>query len=410
MNVMRRFLFVCCLVLATNSNGQSVSVVEYYNQTLDAYFITGRANEQTILDSAAGFSRTGMTFSAVPASVSSLLGVPSVCRYYISLSNPFTSSHFYGMTGGDCEFVANSKPTGFTNEGFDFGLAKPIGGFCPSSAPYPVYRSFRPASNGKTPNHRYTVSTASYYKTMSSGWTGEGITFCSVAVTDAVSGLPFAGTPGGHWTGTTGTNRNVYAIVLPTGEAWVMYTDAGGNNYLTGVIYAQLNWSSGAIQSVTARDFSFEYRTFYDVRVSGSFAPRSSFAGGVTYPSLNQYSPFATRYSAALEPAANIATIAGSYTGTGLTLAGNAVTSVTIYSNGAVTGLTSLGCSFAGSTTPINGANAYRLTVTTSAGGACGSSLTLSGGIFYEPSSRSLNVITLDATRTNAYVFLGSKL
>lgn len=47
---------------------QSVTVTEYYNKTLDAYFITGRANEQQTLDATADFQRTGMTFQAVAAS------------------------------------------------------------------------------------------------------------------------------------------------------------------------------------------------------------------------------------------------------------------------------------------------------------------------------------------------------
>ena len=42
----------------------SVTVVEYYNKTVAAYFLTGRAAEQTAIDAVADFERTGMSFVA----------------------------------------------------------------------------------------------------------------------------------------------------------------------------------------------------------------------------------------------------------------------------------------------------------------------------------------------------------
>ena len=50
-----------------NAQAQTVTVVEYYNKVINAYFITGRAGEITALDGVADFQRTGMTFQAVAA-------------------------------------------------------------------------------------------------------------------------------------------------------------------------------------------------------------------------------------------------------------------------------------------------------------------------------------------------------
>ena len=72
---------------------QSVTVTEYYNKPLDAYFITGRANEQQTLDATTDFQRTGMTFQAVAASAATS-ATTRICRFYISIASPFTSSHF----------------------------------------------------------------------------------------------------------------------------------------------------------------------------------------------------------------------------------------------------------------------------------------------------------------------------
>ena len=52
---------------ALTASAQTVTAVEYYNKAVDAYFITARAAEQTVLDGVADFQRTGMTFQAVAA-------------------------------------------------------------------------------------------------------------------------------------------------------------------------------------------------------------------------------------------------------------------------------------------------------------------------------------------------------
>ena len=88
---------------STAVSAQTVSVVEYYNRALDAYFMTGRTAEQTLLDGLpADFSRTGMEFAATAATAATAPQV-RVCRFYVNTITPFTNSHFYGREGVDCE-------------------------------------------------------------------------------------------------------------------------------------------------------------------------------------------------------------------------------------------------------------------------------------------------------------------
>ncbi len=156
----------------------AVTVIEYYNRTLDAYFITGRGNEQEILDRVVDFQRTGMSFSAVSAGTAPA-SLSQICRYYVNTTEPFTNSHFYGVKDTDCVLIANAKPAGFSNEGFDFATALPGAGGCPASAPTAVYRTFRLAASGKSSNHRYTTSTSIRDSMIARGWVSEGIAFCA---------------------------------------------------------------------------------------------------------------------------------------------------------------------------------------------------------------------------------------
>ena len=186
-------------LLAAQASAQAVTVVEYYNRVLDAYFITSRTAEINALDLAVDFERTGASFNATAGSQANAAN--SICRYYITLSSPYTSSHFYGLQATDCQLVAQANPAGFTYEGIDFAVGLKVGATCPLATPVAVYRSFRPAAGGRTPNHRYTVSQASYDKMAAAGWTQEGIAFCVAAATDAAAVWPPATT--GLYSGTT---------------------------------------------------------------------------------------------------------------------------------------------------------------------------------------------------------------
>ena len=170
----------------TQTQAQTVNVVEYRNKTLDAYFITGRAKEQALLDTVADFSRTGMSFQATSAA-SAAAPLTKICRFYVNVTSPYVNSHFYGRQGVDCESLLAANLAGFSYEGYDFALQTPATTTCQVGTTT-VYRSFRSLSGGKTSNHRYTVSAASYASAAAAGYVGEGAAFCATTATDATGG------------------------------------------------------------------------------------------------------------------------------------------------------------------------------------------------------------------------------
>ena len=185
MSISRKLRGVLALTLALGASSvfaQAVTVVEFYNRTLDAYFITGRTGEQQSLDSQADFRRTGMTFNAV-AATGATTNTTRICRFYINLTSPPTSTHFYGREGVDCVQIGLQNLPGFSYEGFDFAIAQPQGGVCPTGTKA-VYRGFRTAAGGKTANHRYTTSPETYYAAQSQGYVGEQEAFCATSATD----------------------------------------------------------------------------------------------------------------------------------------------------------------------------------------------------------------------------------
>jgi hypothetical protein len=214
----------------------AITVVEYYNKSIDAHFLTGRAAEQAALDTVPDFQRTGMTFQAADAATAAAPLVP-ICRFYIAAASPYTSSHFYGRKGVDCESINAALPAGFTYEGFDFALPQPTAGTC-AAGTTPIYRGFRNAAGGRTANHRYTASAETFDASASAGYSKEGVAFCASAATAATSTALAVTTAFG-----TGAVAATSKVITAAGDSIAV-------NGIT--VKAQRNQLSGATLSVQA--------------------------------------------------------------------------------------------------------------------------------------------------------------
>jgi carboxyl-terminal processing protease len=172
----------------------TVTVVEYINVRANAFFLTGRANEQAVLDTVPDFKRTGMTFTARPATEAAGSFQP-ICRYRIAVTPTF-SSHFYGLPA-DCQLIAgliaNGTLKNFFDEGLDFAVEAPVSGNCSASSPVAVRRALRTGTPVEAPNHRYTVSMADYQDQLVQGWNGENVVFCGSNATAAAPRASFFG-------------------------------------------------------------------------------------------------------------------------------------------------------------------------------------------------------------------------
>jgi YVTN family beta-propeller protein len=149
------------------ANAQS-RVVEFYNASLDHYFLTWIPNEIGILDAGKqikGWVRTGYSFNTLTAGQSD---TSPVCRYYIPPA--LGDSHFFGRGTVECDATAQKNPS-FVLEAPSFmHMFLPVAGVCPAGT-IQVYRVF---SNRPDANHRYMIDRAVRDQMVAKGWLAEG--------------------------------------------------------------------------------------------------------------------------------------------------------------------------------------------------------------------------------------------
>ena len=148
-----------------------VQVDEFFNASLQHYFITADAGEKTDLDARVhpGWTRTGQSFKAYAAGSSASGSINPVCRYYSQLS----SSHFHSASAAECFAVHMQHPVDWIYESdnvFQINLPDTTTGACPVGT-IPVYRLWNQRTDS---NHRYTTSAAIKAQLIAAGYVAEG--------------------------------------------------------------------------------------------------------------------------------------------------------------------------------------------------------------------------------------------
>ena len=222
---------------------QTVTVIEFYNATLDHYFMTADAAEAHDLDTGVhpGWARTGLTFLAIKAG-EQVAGSTPICRFYGRPDAvPPLDSHFYSASVAECTAVQAQFAASWqleSQEIFRAMAVDPNTGRCATDFS-PIYRLWNQRSDV---NHRYTDQTSVYAQMIAKGYVAEGngnpqqpVIFCMPAKSggagsgsgpDTTGNAP-AGTPACTLTAssTTPTVGGTITLTanctnLPTSFAW----------------------------------------------------------------------------------------------------------------------------------------------------------------------------------------------
>jgi serine protease len=150
-------------------------VVEFYNSSLNHYFITAEPDEEAMLDAGVivpGWQRTGFNFKERPA------GDPrglAACRFF-GTPGIGPNSHFYTIDIAECAKV-KTDPF-WTYEGIAFNSDVPVADTCTPDR-VPVVRLYNDGMGGQA-SHRYVTSHSEVRELTQRGWIVEGNVFCAI--------------------------------------------------------------------------------------------------------------------------------------------------------------------------------------------------------------------------------------
>ena len=146
---------------------EKVALIEFYNASLDHYFVTHAGEEIVALDSGdtPGWARTGHSLDAYETEQG---GTSAVCRIYIPPG--MGDGHYYGRDKAECDGTMAKNPSFVLESPNFFYLYPTTGGNC-AQGQTPVFRLY---SNRRDTNHRYVTSRAERDNMVAKGWLAEG--------------------------------------------------------------------------------------------------------------------------------------------------------------------------------------------------------------------------------------------
>lgn len=213
----------------------------------------------------------------------------------------------------------------------------------------------------------------------------------------------------GLWNGTTNSGRSIAGLVLSDGTYWFLYTLMGNPSVVAGVVHGNSSSQNGSITSSNTKDFNLEGLGILNASINGNYAIKQSLSGTIAIANNGGQSTFTTTYNTDYDIPPNPALLTGTYSGTTATAGGVESVTVTLSSPGSITGSSANLCNFTGTFAPRNSGNVYDVSIAF-AGGTCSNGTnTVTGVAFFDAGTKKLYSAGLNSTRTNGFVFIGTK-
>ena len=223
------------------------------------------------------------------------------------------------------------------------------------------------------------------------------------------SPAPAAALAEGLWNGTSNSGRSVAGLILNDGTYWFLYTLMGNPSVVAGVVQGNGTSQNGSITSSNTKDFNLEGLGILNASINGSYIVKQSLSGTIVIANNGGQSTFTTTYDADYDAPPNPALLTGTYSGSTATTGGVETVTVTLSAPGSITGSTASLCNFAGTFAPRSSGNVYDISITFGAGACSNGTNTVTGVAFFDAGTKKLYSAGLNSTRTNGFVFIGSK-
>jgi hypothetical protein len=211
-----------------------------------------------------------------------------------------------------------------------------------------------------------------------------------------------ANTGEGFWNGSSSTGVNVSLAILETGETWGIYTS---NDAIVGALKGATTFNGNQLTGA-GTDFNIPSRSVNQGSYSGTFSSKNSIS-----VKTSNGSTFSGTYVSAYDQPASLSTVAGSFSGSGVTGNTTAQASIVGITSAGVVTSSGNGCTASGQTKPrASGKNIFDLTITfTGTNCALGNGAVTTGIAYYDAANRQLLAMALNSAKTDGFIFIGNK-
>lgn len=219
-----------------------------------------------------------------------------------------------------------------------------------------------------------------------------------------------AGAAEGLWRGTTDTGRQFVGLVFENGTHYFFYSTVADPDTWVGVVQGQGALQDTAFTSTDALDFQFEVEPGAIVDVDLSATPGSTSLIGNVVPGGGGAYTFSLADDADYANPPSLAALAGQYSGTVMTLLGGETATVTIGSDGVISGEGASDCRVEGQASVHADGNAYHFTLGFE-GSACDytNAETFAGIAYLDTASGQLMAAAPNAARDAGVLFVGER-
>jgi len=214
----------------------------------------------------------------------------------------------------------------------------------------------------------------------------------------------------GGWVGTTATNRDLTAVIVPDGSYYLMYSAVGDPNTVGGAVQGTSTLDGEAFTSSDALDFSAEGAGIKPAAVAAVLEGGVKFDGTVTSTGGAAVS-FQSHFDgggSSVPPAASLQRLAGAYTGTAGFALGVRPATFTVASDGSVTSSIN-GCAITGTAKPRADIAAYDLTIAFGPAPCAIPNLSFTGIAYLRLDNGRLYATARNAATKQSVIFNGGK-
>jgi hypothetical protein len=233
----------------------------------------------------------------------------------------------------------------------------------------------------------------------------------------ATSAAPVASTPSvdGFYSGQTDKSETVTGVILANNSYFMLYSKPNQPATLSGVVFGAGSASSGSFSSSASTDIRLNDTatppaiTTPSVTLSASYEPKKTFNGTLSYPD-NSVTAFTSNYNDAYATLPTLASLAGVYTGIIASAGLWESLTLTVATDGTMSGPLLCDCNVSAIAQPLSAGNAYSIHIKFNGGNHLLSGLTLSGTAYLDTVNKRLVLFgNLDGATPQPTIYFGTR-